>query len=195
MISVHGGPFGITITVLFILAAGAVLGRLFTNFQRPDGQEEYEQTAREADIIITQASRQIDTFVHEFGQAIFDFCDGAPWLARVTLHDLRTLVNVAIFDLIQGCACGGCVGRAGNPRIAVEASYSENGISLHGIVSREVIKVEVGGRLRKAPDAVKCSENVTMVCACGKPVVTSIDQISQGKQPKCASCVSKGANV
>ena len=210
MISIEGGPFGITILVVILTGIGF---GLFQAWQRWTRKRRHQAMVYQAEAIsrfvaetrrvLDQDRKSVDRFVHGLGEALFNSFEGAPWLRDVTLHDLRNHVECATFSLVQGCPCGQCAGYSQGGAFWVEARRAPNGLHLAAYTAMKLIDQGVACSLGNADQArhqplrttVPPGQNVEMICAdCGKPVVTSLDHIGQGKKPLCAACVQGGAS-
>lgn len=201
MISVQGGPFVITIVVFMLLGCGFAIAHFVSValLWRGSGAAAngvVNEMLAESRRLLSIDEKAVSEFVHGFGQEVFDCFDGETWLRDLTLHDLRAIVESAVFELVRGCACGECAGRAGPDQFYVEARFHEKGISLNGIIARQVIGVDIDCEIKR--DRVDSKhESITMVCeACKEtPVMTSIGHISAGKKPICAPCAAGGARA
>lgn len=148
--------------------------------------------------LLAKDPRAVDLFIAEFGHALGEEFSGEPWLADVTIADLRNHVECAVFGLVQGCPCGNCSGVSEGGDFWVEARFGPRGIVLGGGVNQIVTSTDVACD-RKMTEASKHpmfragvppDDSVSMVCACGSQVVTNLDYIAKGKKPVCAACLA-----
>lgn len=209
MVYIQGGPIGLTLFIILVLAIG--FGLCYTWFwwqSRP--HRESVHAAQQLTALIAETRRvlaadakQVNDFVHGFGREIAIEFAGADWLQECTLDDMRKHVEVAVFNLIQGCRCGHCSGTSNGGAFWIEARYSMEGITLDGYVAHSLMSVDVAcappekgsGQHDPLKTSVPPNQNVEMRCACGKPVMTSLDHIGEGKKPVCAVCIAGGSRA
>ncbi len=148
--------------------------------------------------VLAADAQTVNRFVHGFSAEIGVEFAGADWLHQFTVADMRNHVECAVFDLIQGCRCGRCTGISNGGAFWVEATYSVDGIKLTGYVAHALASAAFACAPPKSvdPDHPHAYQqktpphNVEFTCACGKPVITSLDHITEGKPPRCASCLA-----
>jgi len=210
VIYLQGGPIGLTMFIILVLSIGfGICYAWFWWLARPREQHANEVKRLNALVVETRRvlaadARHVNDFVHGFGREISVEFAGAEWLQQFTLDDMRKHVEVAVFDLIKGCRCGHCVGMSNGGAFWIEATYSMDGITLTGYVAHSLMSVaitcpppEPGTAQHQEPlrTSVPPYQNVEMKCACGKPVMTSLDHIGEGKKPVCASCIAGGSRA
>lgn len=205
MVYIQGGPFGLTFFVILLLALGFGLCYSWFWWRSRGHRQNVHQAERLTELIaetrrvIAENAPVVNQFVHGFSKEISIEFAGADWLHQLTLADVRNHVECAVFDLIQGCRCGNCTGISHGGAFWVEATYTADGLRLSGIVAHTLMSVAFPCTPPKGPaqqheeplkTSVPPNQNVEMTCACGRPVVTSLDHIGDGKKPKCAVCVT-----
>lgn len=204
MVYIQGGPIGLTIFIILFLAIG--FGICYAWFWwRSRGHRQHVHQAEHLTGLITETRRvlaenvqKVNDFVHGFAREVGTEFAGADWLHELTLDDVRNHVECAVFDLIQGCRCGQCTGISHGGAFWVEATYTVDGLRLSGMVAHTLTSVAFPCSPPKGPaqhqeplkTSVPPNQNVEMTCACGRPVVTSLDHIGDGKKPRCAVCVT-----
>jgi hypothetical protein len=209
VIYLQGGPFGLTIFIVMVLAVGGGIVHVWHMWQRwrlesHARQVHFAQQIKplidETRRVLDQDRNSINNFIDELGRELLAAFPGESWHKDVTLADLRNHVECAVFELLSGCRCGRCAGISNGGSFWVEATYADGGLRLKALVPHPLATVVVpcsprGAADKDHPHAFQQPtppHNVEFTCDCGKPVTTSIDHITQGKPAKCAACVAGG---
>jgi hypothetical protein len=209
MVYIQGGPIGLTFFIIMVLAIGFGLCYSWFWFRsRPHRQmvhaaQRVTGLIAETKRVLEADAQHVSYFVHEFSREIGVAFAGADWLHHLTLDDMRKHAECAVFDLIQGCRCGQCTGVSNGGAFWIEATYAVEGIKLTGYVAQALTSVSVtcappgpgGQKHEPLKTSVPPYQNVEMKCACGKPVMTSLDHIGEGKKPVCAACIAGGSRA
>lgn len=206
MNSFQGG----SIWIIVLIAACAALALLGIWARIRALGRRHQQRIREVEAIsglidetrrlLAQDPKAVNTFIAEFSRELAIEFAGADWLKAVSLADIRNHVECAVFGLVQGCHCGQCAGISNGGAFWIEARWHGDGVALSGFVASELWHQHIActpnkRKTKQHPQAYQQStppQNVEMTCACGRPVVTSLDYLSEGKKPKCAFCISAG---
>jgi len=193
------GPVALTTYTILAAILGALMFWGAAKFDRR-AREAYEAHRRhlsesvvETLRLLDQDRRSVNVFMDAFGRDLVDAFGAA--VKDMTLHDMRTHIEIAVFDLVQGCRCGECSGVSDCGMFRIEASYFEKGLRLRGVISRESIVSEVACTPRRDVHFQHSEKDMTMICVRCKaePVVITIESIGQGKHPVCDGCMEKAS--